>query len=187
MDQLIAFLNSIHELTPDTIEYLYKNLKRIEIPRKHFVLRQGHICKNIYFVEKGLLRCYYEKDGKEVSSWFMKEGDVIVSVISFFNQIESAENIQTLEDSILYYVDYVELQFLYNNFPEFNFVGRILTEKYYQLSEQRLYSMRMQRALDRYHLLIKEFPQFVLRVPSKYLASYLGITEETLSRIRAQK
>jgi len=187
MDQLIAFLNSIHELTPDTIEYLFKNLKRIEIPKKHLILTQGHICRNIYFVKEGLLRCYYEKDGKEVSSWFMQEGDVIVSVVSFFNQIASAENIQTLEDSILYYIDYDELHFLYNNFPEFNFVGRILTEKYYQLSEQRLYSIRMQRAHDRYHLLLEQFPQFILRVPSKYIASYLGITEETLSRIRGQK
>ena len=187
MDQLIAFLNSIHELTPDTIEYLYTHLKRIEIPKKHFVLTQGHICENICFVEQGLLRCFYDKDGKEVSSWFMQEGDVIVSVISFFNQVPSAENIQTLEDSVLHYIDYKELQFLYNNFPEFNYVGRILTEKYYQLSEQRLYSIRMQRARDRYHFLLEQFPQFILRVPSKYLASYLGITEETLSRIRALK
>jgi CRP-like cAMP-binding protein len=187
MDQLIAILNSIHELNPDTIEYLYKNLKRIELPKKHFVLTQGHICENIYFVEKGLLRCYYKKFGKEISSWFMQEGDIIVSVVSFFNQIESSENIQAIEDSVLYYVSYKELQFLYNNFQEFNFVGRILTEKYYQLSEQRLYSIRMQRAHDRYHLLLEQFPHFILRVPSKYLASYLGITEETLSRIRGQK
>ena len=187
MDQLIAFLNSIHELNPDTIEYLYKNLKRIELPKKYFVLTQGHICENIYFVEKGLLRCYYKKFGKEISSWFMQEGDVIVFVVSFFNQVESSENIQAIEDSVLYYLNYKELQFLYNNFHEFNFVGRILTEKYYQLSEQRLYSIRMQRAQDRYHLLLEQFPQFILRVPSKYIASYLGITEETLSRIRGQK
>jgi len=187
MDQLITFLNHIHELSQDTIEYLYKNLKRLEVPKKHFILTEGHICRNIYFVEEGLVRCYYEKNGKEISSWFMQEKDVIVSVVSFFNQIPSAENIQTLEDCVLYYIDYHELQFLYNNFTEFNFVGRILTERYYQLSEQRLYSMRMQRAHERYRLLLEQFPQFILRVPSKYLASYLGITEETLSRIRALK
>lgn len=187
MDQLLAFLNSIHKLSPETIEYLYNTLKRIEVPKKHYVLTQGHICENIYFVEIGLLRCFYLKDGKEICSWFMQEGDVIVSVISFFNQITSFENIQALEDCVLYYVDYKELQNLYNNFPEFNFVGRILTEKYYQLSEQRVFSIRMQRALDRYHFLMEQFPQFILRVPSKYIASYLGITEETLSRIRAQK
>ena len=117
----------------------------------------------------------------------MKEGDVIVSVESFFNQSISYENIQALEDSILLFITYDELQFLYNNFPEFNFVGREVLQKYYQLSEQRLYSLRMQRASEKYNFLMNHFPQIIQRVPSKYIASYLGITEETLSRIRAQK
>ena len=117
----------------------------------------------------------------------MKEHDVIFSVESFLNQTPSYENIQTLEDSLLHYITYAELQYLYNTFPEFNFVGRALTEKYYQLSEQRLYSLRMQRAFEKYNFLMDHFPQIIQRVPSKYIASYLGITEETLSRIRALK
>ena len=117
----------------------------------------------------------------------MKEGDVIISVESFFNQLESKENIQALEDCLLFYVSYDELQYAYQNFPDFNTIGRILTQKYYQLSEQRLYSLRMQRAVERYLFLVDHFPQIIQRVPLKYIASYLGITEETLSRIRAQR
>ena len=117
----------------------------------------------------------------------MKESDVIVSVESFFSQTPSYENIETIENSHLYYIDYTELQYLFNNCLEFNFVGRVLTEKYYKLSEQRLYSLRMQKAADRYDFILNHFPQIILRVPSKYIASYLGITEETLSRIRASK
>ncbi len=117
----------------------------------------------------------------------MKEGDVIISVESFFNQIPSHENIQALEDSILYYIEYNELQFLYHEHPEFNFVGRKLVEKYYQLSEKRLLSLRMQKAAQRYSFVMDNFPQIIQRVPSKYIASYLGITEETLSRIRGMK
>ena len=79
------------------------------------------------------------------------------------------------------------MQYLYRNCLEFNFIGRVLTEKYYRLSEQRLYSLRMQRAIERYDFIMERFPQIILRVPSKYIASYLGITEETLSRIRAVK
>ena len=115
----------------------------------------------------------------------MKENDVIFSVESFLNQTPSYENIQTLEDSNLYYIEYDELQYLYNNCLEFNFIGRVLTEKYYKLSEQRLYSLRMQKANERYNFILNHFPQIILRVPSKYIASYLGISEETLSRIRA--
>jgi CRP-like cAMP-binding protein len=117
----------------------------MEIPKKHFLLKPGHICYNIYFVQQGLVRCFYIKNEKEVSSWFLKEGDVIVSVDSFFTQTVSYESIQALEDCVLHYISYTDLQYAYLHFPEFNFIGRILTEKYYKLSEQRLYSLRMQR------------------------------------------
>ena len=117
----------------------------------------------------------------------MREGDVIISVESFFKQTESQEQIQALEDSSLYYISYDEMQFAFANFSDFNTIGRILTEKYYVLSEQRLYSLRMQRASERYLFLLNHFPQILLRVPLKYIASYLGITEETLSRIRSMK
>lgn len=187
MEELLNFLNSIYPLHSDTNDYLIQTLKFIEIPKKEFILRQGHICYSIYFIVQGLVRCFYIKKEKEVSSWFMKEGDVMISVESFFNQSISYESIQALEDCILYYITYDELQDVYKKFPEFNIVGRIVTEKYYQLSEQRLYSLRMQRATDRYSYLMTNHAALIQRVPSKYLASYLGVTEETLSRIRAHK
>lgn len=184
---LLAYLGLIHPLSENIIEYLYENLKELEVPKKKFILRQGRICTNIYFVKKGLLRCFYIKNDREINSWFMKENDVIISVESFFNQARSYENIQALEDCLLYYINYNELQHLYNSYPEFNFVGRILVEKYYKLSEQRLYSLRMQKGVDKYSFIMNNFPHLIQRVPSKYIASYLGITEETLSRIRALK
>ena len=187
MNELLAYLNSIHPLSQVANDYLLDHLKKIEVSKKKFILKEGRVCFNIYFVESGLLRCFYIKNDKEINSWFMKESDVIVSVESFFNQSPSYENIQALEDCILYYIDYNELQHLYNNCPEFNYVGRILIEKYYKLSEQRLYSLRMQKAAEKYSFIMNHFPQIIQRVPSKYLASYLGITEETLSRIRALK
>lgn len=183
----MQFLNSIHPLSEKLQEYLSEHLVRTEIPKKHFILRQGHICYNIYFIQQGLVRCFYIKDDKEISSWFMNEGDVIVSVESFFTQTVSYESIQALEDCILYYLSYEDLQYIYWHFPEFNFIGRVVTENYYKLSEQRIYSLRMQRALEKYQYLLINFPQLIQRVPSKYIASYVGITEETLSRIRAMK
>ena len=124
-------------------------------------------------------------DDKEVSSWFMKEGDVIISVESFFKQSVSRESIQALDNSVLHYITFRELQFAYKQFTEFNFIGRVLTEKYYALSEQRLYAIRMQRAADRYIYLMEHHPDLILRVPSKHLASYLGITEVTFSNIKS--
>lgn len=187
MEEIFAYLNTIHPLHSGTRDYLQQNLKTLEVAKKEFILKQGHICRNIYFISRGLLRCYYIKEYKEISAWFMKEGDIIISVESFFNQIESKESIQALEDSFLHYISYEELQYAYEQFPDFNSIGRILTEKYYQLSEQRLYSLRMQKAPEKYHFLMEHFPQILQRVSLTNIASYLGITQETLSRIRAGK
>jgi len=184
MEELLKFLHSIHPLSDGLVQYLAINLKTKNLSKKDFLLKAGHVSRDICFIGKGLLRCFYLIEEKEVCSWFMKEGDVIVSVESFFQQKPSYESIQALEDCTLYYITYDELHYSYRNFPEFNFVGRVLTEQYYTLSEQRLYAMRMQRANDRYALLMQHHADLILRVPSKFLASYLGITEVTLSNIK---
>ena len=186
MEQLLQFLNSVYPLSQELIEYLRQNLQRVEIKKKTMLLEKGRICKNIYFIEKGVTRCYYLLNDKEVCSWFMKEGDVIISVESFFKQMPSYESIQALEDCTVYYISYEQLMYAYMNFVEFNFVGRILTEKYYTLCEQRLYSLRMHKAVERYNDLLQNDPEIIQRVPSKYVASYLGISLETLSRVKSK-
>ena len=184
MEKLLAYLDSIFPLSDKLIEYLSTNLKTKDLHKKDFLLRKGHISRDICFIHSGLLRCFYLIGDKEVSSWFMKEGDVIVSVESFLKQTPSYEYIQALDASTLFYITYQELQSIYTNFPEFNVIGRVLTERYYILSEQRLYSMRMQRSNERYAYLMEHHAELIQRVPSKFLASYLGITEVTLSNIK---
>jgi len=187
LETLVAYLDSIFPLSEGCRETLTTHLRHKEVPKKELLLRAGHICQNIYFIEKGLLRCYYFKNEAEISSWFMLEGDVVVSVESFFYQKVSYESIQALEDSSLYYISYKELQDIYRRFPEFNYVARVMTEKYYCLSEQRLYSIRMMRASERYEYMIQHHPMLLSRVPAKYVASYLGITPEMFSKIKSEK
>jgi len=184
MQKLLAYLNSIYPLSSDLVQYLAINLKTKDFRKKDFLLKKGRVSKEIHFIESGLFRCFYMLDDKKVSSWFMKEGDVIISVESFFNQTESYESIQAIEDSTVNYLTYEELQFIYNNFPEFNYVGRVVTERYYTLSEQRLFSLRMHRSHEKYEFFKKHHPDLVDRIPSRYLASYLGISEVTLSNIK---
>lgn len=184
MDKFLQSLNLIYPLSPDLHEHLLDKLKLVILPKKGFLLKEGRICKNIYFINKGLARCFYIKEDKEVSSWFMKEGDLIISVESYFKQQPSYENIQAIEECELFSLSYEELHVIYHKFPEFNFIARVLTEKYYTLSEQRLFSLRMQRASERYAHLMNHFPEIIQRVPSTFIASYLGITLETLSRIK---
>lgn len=185
MEELLQYFTSIHPLSDALISYFAANIKCRHLKKKEFLLKKGWVSQDIHFIYKGILRCFYIIDDKEVSSWFMKEGDVIISVESFFNQTVSKEFIQALEDSSVFYISHEELQHIYKNFPEFNFIGRVLTERYYTLSEQRLYAMRMQRAPDKYQYLLNQHPDLLLRVPSKFLASYMGVTEVTLSNMKA--
>jgi CRP-like cAMP-binding protein len=184
MEALLQLLSSIHPLSNEGLEAFSQKLKYKELSKKALLLKAGHICQHIYFIHKGLLRCFYYHGDAEVCSWFMREGDVIISVESFFRQVASYESIQALEDCELFYMEYKDLQHIYRQYPEFNFVARVLTEKYYCLSEQRLFSIRMMRSQERYEYLTEHHPELVSRVPAKHLASYLGITEVMLSIIK---
>jgi len=187
METLLECLESIHPLSAKCKERLFNVLKFKELPKKELLLRAGHVCQHIYFIQKGLHRCFYFKNDIEICSWFMREGDMMMSVESFFKQTTSYESIQALEDSELYYMSYREVQEMYRDFPEFNFIIRVLIERYYCLCERRLYSIRMMRASERYEYLLTHHPELIFRVPAKYIASYLGITAEMLSKIKAGK
>ena len=187
MEALIQYLDTIQPLSSGLRDHLSATVQAKVLKKKEFLLRAGRVCEYIYFIEKGLLRCFYLKDETEVSSWFMKEGDVAIAINSFFNQTPSYESIQAIEATQLYYISYEDLQLIYKLFPEFNIVARLLTQRYYSLSEERLYSIRMQRAEERYNFLLQNVPELVRRVPASYIASYLSITLETLSRIKNRK
>jgi CRP/FNR family transcriptional regulator, anaerobic regulatory protein len=137
MESILTYLQAFHPLPGELLEQLAGALKLRTLGRKELLLKACHICRHIYFIQRGLFRCYYLEDQSEACAWFMREGDVMVSVESFFFQQESREWIQALEESELYYIGYPTLHALCRSFPEFNFVGRVVTEKYYALSEQR--------------------------------------------------
>lgn len=187
MKELLSLLNSICPLSPALQQYLSVTLKSRTITKKEYLLTAGNISRHIYFIKKGLFRCYYFDAGQEISSKFIREGDILVSAASFFLQQYSNESVQALEDAIVWYICYDELQYIYKNFPEFNTIATTITTKSYLLSEQRAKLIRLKNGTERYNYMLQHHPDLVLRVPAKYLATYLCVTEETLSRIRAKR
>jgi CRP-like cAMP-binding protein len=187
MEQLLAFLHSIHPLSAALRDQLLQVVRWRSVSRKCFVLKPGHFNRNMCFITRGLLRAFYLEGDTEVSSWFMKEGDICVSIESFYDQRESYESIQALEDTELFYIDYEALEALYQEHAEFNAIGRVLTIKYLKLWAQQLYAIRMKSARERYDWLTSYHPDLLQRVPQKYIASYLDVTPETLSKIRSAK
>lgn len=187
METLLKFLNSVHPMSPGLIDHLSSILKKKDLGKKDYLLKAGHISQSIYFITKGLVRLFYLNGDSEISTWFLKEGDVVISVKSFFLQKVSKESIQALEETEAWYISYKDLLDTINRFPEFLMIAWLLTQKYYILSEQKQEPLRMARAPDRYHYLLENFPDLILRIPAKYLASYLGINETTLSKIKKPK
>lgn len=187
MVTVLDILHSINPL-PDGLRELLEQIIDIrEIKRKEYLLMAGRVCDEICFIESGLLKSYYlEDDGKVVNKWFMKEGDIAIAVQSFFYQNVSFEFIQAIEDTVIQYINYRDLQSIYKKYPEFNANGRMLTEKYYCELDQRMDAIKNHSALSRYHYMLKHHPELVLRVPNKDLASYLGMEKEHLSAIKNQ-
>lgn len=184
---LFSLFNSIHPLPQDFWTELKDLVQGNKYGKRTILLKEGDVCNDIYFLISGFARAYHFKDGEYITSWFMKDGDVIISVQSFLKQEKSLETIELLEDSEVMSLSYTSLQYLYRKYPDFNFVGRVLTEHYYIQSEQRGYSLRMHSAYQRYENLLTSHPEIFQRAQLKYVASYLGMKPETLSRIRAKR
>ena len=186
MEQLFSMLNDLQHLSPALSERLSSVLMEMKIKKKEYLVREGQISSNVYFVQKGLIRAYYiNEEGEEITNWFMKEGDVIFSVESFLEQAPSEEYIMALEDLDLLYISHHELQSIYKELSEFNYHGRVLTEKYYMLSIRRERSLKKKTPMERYQLLLEQEPHLLTRAPLQYIATYLGMTPEKLSKIRA--
>lgn len=187
MKTLLHSLHSMHPMSEGLTDYLSKTLKEKSVDKRAFLFTAGKVADQIYFIRNGLLRGFYKKDDTEVSTWFMKEGEVCISVESFFQQQPSNDFIQALEPASVWYITYNELQHIYKTYQEFNFISRVFMERYYRLSEERLYMLRMHSGRQRYDYLLEHYPDLVRRVPQKYLASYLDLTEVALSQIRSKK
>jgi len=184
MDEVFSMLNGIRPMSDALCERLQSIIVFETINKKKHLLEIGRTCRRVTFIIKGLFRCYYiDEDGNEFCSWFMREGDVIVAVYSFYSQTQSFEGIQALEESLVCSISHDELEGLYRDFPEFEHHGRILTQKYNMLFDKEKYLLRMNKPpMERYEHLLKEFPDVVSRVSKKDIASYLGVPRWGLSR-----
>jgi CRP/FNR family transcriptional regulator, anaerobic regulatory protein len=183
---LLKLIETIYPVSNELREDLIKSISIEQHRKKTLLLREGEVFKKMYFIEKGLARAYYFDEGKEVTSWFMKEGDFVISVHSFYKQSPSREYIELLEDAALASITYTQLQALYQKHLEFNFISRVLTEHYYSLSEERVFAMRQSASDQRFDFFHKSYPELLSRVPLKQVAAFLRMTPETLSRLRAR-
>jgi CRP-like cAMP-binding protein len=180
------YLNSIITISKELETELNAITKEISVAKNTILVNEKERCRHLFFIQKGLVRGYYYDEGKEITHWFAQEEEFATSFYSFITIQPSPETIETLEDCQLIQISYTDLQNLYKKFPETERIGRIITENYYIKLEERFLNLRYTSAKDRYQTLLEKNPALLNRAALGQIASYLGIAQETMSRIRAE-
>lgn len=185
MEQLYTFLDQFQTSSKVSKEAIKAISTPIHVQKNSDLQAIGKTCKTIYFIKKGITRIYYLKDGIDVTESFAWENQILVRVESLFTNKPSSKAIQVLEDSEIIAIDANKLFALYDEYRDIERLFRKVFEMSHVETINRIESIQFHTAEERYHNLLKEFPEIIKRVPLKYIASYLGITQVSLSRIRA--
>jgi CRP-like cAMP-binding protein len=181
---LLAVLGLLHPVSPGIALYLKEHVTPLSVRKRKLLLREEGLCQHIYFIRKGAIRGFTREGHKEITTWINVENQVVSSIFSLNNRAPSTENIQALENCELLIMTYDDLEKLYEQIPESNVLARKLLQVYYQDAERRAFIARLTKAENKYRHYLIYHQHLANRIPLKYIASYLGMTLETLSRVR---
>ncbi|WP_158961778.1 Crp/Fnr family transcriptional regulator [Myroides fluvii] len=177
-------LTAIYPLPEPSLTALKGLCCELHLPKGHIILQADRIEHHIYFIKQGVVRAFSTHDEGEITFWFGEEGSTILSMKNYVEKQKSYENIELLVDCKLYQVNVNELSQHYLTDIHIANFGRKLAEKELMRVEKRIISRSLLSATERYKELITNYPTIIQRVPLKHIASYLGITQVSLSRIR---
>ncbi|SDD64966.1 Crp/Fnr family transcriptional regulator [Niabella drilacis] len=186
MEHFFVTVAQYATLSEQSRQELVKQLQKQVLPRGTILVRPDTTCKCLYFIDKGLTRTYYLKDGKDITDWISDENSFACSIISFITRRPDRRGIEILEDTVLYVLHRDVLDELCARYHDIEHLFRMLVAHGLIQLQQKFDDLHFATALERYKILMQSNPSFIQRVPLGMIASYLGITQETLSRIRAQ-
>lgn len=185
--KLIQFLIGSNLVSLKTAEEIANTFKAKEIMRNEFLLKEGRVADEYFFLESGFIRSFaFDTEGNEVTTNFYSGSQVVFEVSSFFNRTIAKENFQAIEDCSGWYITYAELNNLFHSMHEFRDFGRSILVKGFSALKIRMLSMITETAEQRYNTLLKTNPEIFQHAALKHIASYLGITDTSLSRIRKE-
>ena len=171
-------------MTHEELDVLEGILVPMKFQKGEIILREGDICKDIYWVAKGLVRQFYYKNGKELTEYMATEDNIVMSIESLFTDKPSTQQMVALEPTILFALPKRELEHEAVRNVNIQMLYRKILEESLIISQVHADMLRFESAQERYSKLVKRSPQLVLRAPLVYIASYLQMTPETLSRVR---
>lgn len=185
---LIEVLSSIAPLSAGYHQRLSSQMVTERYPARYLLLQPGEICRRIYFIKKGIVRIYHiDELGKERTLTFMGMGELAVDANSFYEQRPATEYLETLQETVIQSLSWQELNSMYADFAEGNYIGRIVTQRYLMIAVRRNTELLTANLQERYDSLLERFPNIEQQANQSHIASYLNITRETLYRLRSER
>lgn len=187
MTNILAVMRSVYPVSAETVRELEKHLTPCRFPKRHLLVRENVFTRYAYFIEQGMTRSYWLVNGEEVTTSFSCEGGIVFSMDELYYGKPSEEFVETVEEVEAYRIALDDLLRLFRTNIELANWGRIIHQNEYR----RLHRSHKERltlpARERYEAFREQFPQVCRRANLGYIASYLGITLPTLSRLRARR
>ena len=186
IENFIELLTSQVPLSEECIDNIKNTISILNLKKDEHLVEKGEQAPYLYFISKGIVRVYYIKDGKDITDWLASENQFISSLVSLFTKKPSDQYVQVLEDTQLIAMSHNELEKLYDKYHSLERIGRLITTQNLLRLQERVIALQFYSAKEKYELLLKNNPQIIQRVSLTHIASFLGITLETLSRVRGQ-
>lgn len=185
MENIIRKIRTYYPVSNEALEALVSLFERVVFPSKTIIIHAGKLDRKVYFIEKGITRSYVLHNGKQLTTWFSKEGDAACGSWDLYRHKAGFEYVETLEETTVYSISVEQLDELYRSYIDLANWMRVLQQENFL----RLQDMHIRRlswpAQERYEYLTRECPEIIRRANLGYIASFLGITQQSLSRIRA--
>lgn len=186
MERLIENIKQYSDLNEKEIQLLLNSVEKRIYKKNEIIFSAGKISNEIYFVTKGCVRLFYNADGDEKTAFFYTEGQFICAGESYTYNVPAIENYQAIEESEIFIFKKSNIEILLNEVPKFEIIARIATENELISSQKMIASFITKTAEQRYIDLLETQGELFQRVPQQYIASYLGVSPETLSRIKSR-
>ena len=190
MSEVHAILEQISThyspLSPEVREQFARRARLRSVQKGEQLVHEGQHAHQLYFIVEGSIRVYYLKDGRDTTDWMAFEHDFVSSIVSFFEMVPSPHYMEAMEDGLLLEISRADIFQLMEEYRELECLSNVVLTKTVLQLQHRVVSIQFETAQQRYKNLLEVRPDITQRVPLTHIASYLGITLETLSRVRSQ-
>ncbi|MRH99652.1 cyclic nucleotide-binding domain-containing protein [Kriegella sp. EG-1] len=184
MEKIRTFINTIVPMDDADWKFFSSKLKFVKLKKKSLILKSGDIENHLSFISKGIVRLYIPRLENDLTFGFLFDNEFVTAYDSLLTQLPSEYHIETLTETELWQISYKDLQEVYAKTKSGNTIGRIMSERMFLIKSKRELSLLSKTAEERYLDLFSERPKLLQEIPLKYIASYIGVTPQALSRIR---